>query len=107
MNTTAKGSRFRLLVQRFLDSLDYQTEFRPWREAGDDITAVAWDHELSVECKDHKAITLSAFVDQAVGNAKPHQVPLVVVKRRGRASVGEAYFVLRGSDFARLVGRDA
>jgi hypothetical protein len=103
VNTTRKGSRYRKATQDFLTAIGYVTRFRPWMEKGDDITAEGDWHTLSVEAKDHKSITLSAFIDQAEANAGPHEIPLVVVKRRGKSDVEDHYFVMTGRAFKRLV----
>lgn len=102
MNTHTKGSVWRRATQHWLDELGAHTRFRSIGEAGDDITAKLGDTEYSVECKNVKSITLSSFVDQANGNALPHQVPVVFIKRRGRVRVGDGYVVMSADHWARM-----
>lgn len=55
-----------------------------------------------IECKNHRAIDLASFVDEANEEARNADAPfgVAVVKRRGRASAGEGYAVM---DFATFV----
>jgi Holliday junction resolvase len=102
VNTTAKGTRWARAVEVFLNGAGFGTVRRAWRDAGDDMVAVRGDVVLSVEAKDHKAITLAAFVDQAERQAGDGQVPVVVIKRPRRPSVDDAYVVMSGRAFRRL-----
>ena len=103
MNTWRKGSVYRKAVEDFLRLAGYATRFRPIGVPGDDVTAEGDWHTLSVEAKNHKSITLSGFIDQAEGNAADHEIPVVAIKRRGRADVEDHYFVMTGRAFLRLV----
>lgn len=105
MNTHRKGSRWRHQVEDWLRAGGWVTRFRGIGDAGDDITAMRYGHELSVECKNQQRLELANWVDQAERNAPAHAVPVLVVHRRGRAGVDHAYVVLSGSAFRRLVGR--
>ena len=107
MNTTRKGTRWVKKVDDWLVRHGFQTRRTQWMEPGDDITARLYSSqlELSVEGKDHAKITLAAFVDQAERNAGDHQVPLCVVKRRGKTEVDDAYIVMSGRAFADLLRR--
>lgn len=102
--THRKGSRWRRDVQDWLDARGWETRFRSVGEAGDDITAVQGVTRLSIECKNHKTITLAAFVDQCRGNAPAGEIPVVFIKRKGRASVDDCYVVMDAATFDRIVG---
>lgn len=102
INTHAKGSTWRRATQHWLDALGAHTRFRGIGEAGDDITAKLGSVELSVECKNVKSITLASFVDQADGNARSDQIPVVFIKRRGKSSVDDAYVVMTARHWATL-----
>ena len=102
VNRHRKGSKWRLAVEHWLETQGFTTSVRGIGYTGDDIAARWGRLGLSVECKNHREITLSKFVDQAVANAGD-LIPVVVIHRPGRSSVGDGYVVLRGSDFQRLV----
>ena len=53
---------------------------------------------LYVEAKAAHALDLAGWLDKARTLAGPHRLPLVVVKRRGKADPGEAYVVTRLAD---------
>lgn len=103
MNATRKGSLYRKVVQDALDEAGFSTTFRAWLMAGDDITAIGHGVELSIEVKDHKKFALASFVDQARKNARPDQVPVVFVRRKGKP--GHSYVVMDQEDFTRLLQR--
>jgi Holliday junction resolvase len=90
-------------VQVFLIEMGFGTWRREWMDAGDDIVATRGDRILSIEAKDHKSITLAAFVDQAERQAKQGQIPVVVVKRPRRTTVDDAYIVMSGRAFRELM----
>lgn len=103
MSTIDKGSRWRLKVQTFLNELGYSTSARAWMKPGDDITASRGMLELSIEVKDHRALNLASWVDQAERQAPAGAIPVVVAHRLGKASVAEAYVILSGRAFAELL----
>jgi hypothetical protein len=105
MNTHAKGSRWRLSAQRYLDEIGFTTRFRSIGEAGDDITAISGDLELSVEAKNVDQASFGTWVDQAERNAPSWAIPLVIAHRRGRASVDDAFVVMSGKTFRTLIWR--
>lgn len=108
MNAHRKGSNWRRAVVVHLEGRGWTTHSRPIGEAGDDIHAVGHGVALSVEAKNCARIDLAGWVDQAVRQVRAaFTVPVVVIKRRGRASAGEAYAVLRLSDLMDLLeGRE-
>src|SRR4051812_27086407 len=119
-NTHVKGSRWRHSVELWLDDAGFITTVRGIGYSGDDLLAVRpGTHSginvhagpplrLSVEAKNHKTITLSTFVDQAVKQAEDYDeitLPVAVVHRPGRAEVDDAYVVMPGWCFIELVTR--
>lgn len=59
---------------------------------------------FAIECKNHKALELAAWMDEAAkeaANINPDVLAVVVVKRRGKATT-EAYAVMRLVDWAEL-----
>jgi hypothetical protein len=104
VNTHRKGSSWRLAVEQYLRSRGWAAQCRPLGQAGDDIDAVGHGHRLSVEAKNQSRIDLAGWVDQAVRQPRALlSAPVVVVKRRGRASAGEGYAVMRLSDLLDLL----
>ena len=97
-----KGSWWQRQVVLWLDGRLFHTSTRGTGYTGDDVVAHRGRLGLSVECKNTKALDLAGSVDQSVANAGD-LLPLTVIHRRGRSSVDDAYFVLRGRDFARLM----
>lgn len=102
INTHAKGGKFRHEVELWLQDAGFTTTVRGLGFAGDDIVAVRDLLALSIEAKNQRAIELARFVDQAVANAGL-AIPVVVVHRKGRASVDDAYVVLPGAAFVQLI----
>jgi hypothetical protein len=113
MSTHDKGSRWRHKVEEWFESAGFATTVRGIGYSGDDVYAARADRagfllRLSVECKNHKAITLSKFVDQAVEQAHDYEeltLPVCVVHRPGRANVDDGYVVMPGWAFIELVTR--
>ena len=116
MNTNRKGGVWRHKVERWLESAGFHCTVRGLGFSGDDILAVQrmstgrLDLRLSIEAKNVKDITLSSFTDQAVRQsimypAEDGVLPVVVIHRRGRDDVDQAYVVLPGWAFIELVTR--
>jgi hypothetical protein len=110
-----KGSRWRHAVEQWFADAGLATTVRGIGYAGDDIYVIR-DNEpppmpplrLSVEAKNHKTITLSKFVDQAVDQAHDYDelaLPVCVIHRPARAQVDDAYVVMPGWAFLELVTR--
>ena len=102
-HTNRKGNAWRYLVQQFLEDLGMTVVRRGIGDQGDDLTATFPGMRLSVEAKNHRQITLSAFVDQAEEQAPDDAIPVVFVHRPNRASVEDGYVVMSGRAFRRLV----
>ena len=101
-----KGSRWTHDVAAWFNSIGWATARRAIYETGDDIAAHRDGLTISAECKNRRAFDPAAWVDQAVRQARaPGSIPVVIAHRRGKASVDDAYVILRGADFAALVAR--
>lgn len=101
--THAKGSRWRLICQRWLDGLGAETHYRSVGLPGDDVTA-RWPWlRLSVEAKDHQRIDLAAFVNQCNDNTPPGAIGLCMIKRKGKPNADDCYVVMSGWQFAALL----
>lgn len=61
-----------------------------------DIDGLPW---ACIEVKAHRELDLAGFMDEAIKEALPGQVPVVVAKRRGRPAE-EWYAVVRLADWA-------
>lgn len=48
---------------------------------------------VHIEAKSHRSLDLAGWLDQAVRQAAPGRLPMVVVKRRGVGDVGRSYAV--------------
>jgi hypothetical protein len=112
MTNHDKGSRWRHKVEQWFLDAGFRTTVRGIGYAGDDILAKQLQPGgelcLSVECKNHKTITLASFVDQAVDQAHTYDdltLPVAVIHRPGRAEVDDAYVVMPGWAFIELVTR--
>lgn len=103
MNTHRKGSAWRREVELLLVRAGFTTVVRGLGFAGDDILASRPGLTLSVEAKNHRALDLAEWIDQAEGNAPDHAVAVVVAHRRGRAEPEDGYVVMSGRAFTRLV----
>jgi hypothetical protein len=108
-----KGSRWRHAVEQWFADAGFATTVRGIGYTGDDVFACrpvvgAPPLRFSVEAKNHKTITLSTFVDQAVDQAGDYDelaLPVCVIHRPRRAGVDDAYVVLPGWAFLELVTR--
>jgi len=115
MNNHEKGSRWRHLVDDWFREAGFITHVRGIGWSGDDLLVLEGDNHcwvaplrLSVECKNQKALTVAAFVDQAVEQAHDYPeltLPVVIAHRRGRASVDDAHVIMPGWAFIELVTR--
>jgi hypothetical protein len=117
--THRKGSAWRHAVEQWFADAGFHTTVRGIGYSGDDVLARryrprtradAWPSlVLSVEAKNHRAIELASFVDQAIDQARDYEdevvLPVVVIHRKGKASVDDAYVVMPGAAFIELVTR--
>jgi hypothetical protein len=103
IHTLVKGNAWRHLVAVWLQDLNFTVTKRGIGEPGDDLTAHLPGMTLSIEAKNHRTITLAAFVDQAEKQAPHDQIPVVFIHRPGRATVDDGYVVLTGKAFRKLI----
>ena len=103
MSTVGKGSRWRHRVQEWLGAIGAVTTATRWMEPGDDIKASLGSTMLSLECKDHRSLNLAGWVDQANRNAIDPAIGIVIAHRLGKADVDNAYVIMSGHMFARLL----
>src|SRR5690349_20816712 len=98
-----KGSAWRRQVQLWLMSAGFDVTRRDHYLPGDDPQATMPGMSLSIEAKNHKSITLAAFVDQANRQAHHDQIPIVFAHRRGKSSVDDGYVIMSGRAFRELI----
>lgn len=103
MSTVDKGRRWVHRVDEYLQNLGFATVTRPWMTSGDDITARSEYLELSTECKDHRVLAFSSWLDQAEKNAPVGAIPVVIAHRLGHTDVDSAYVVMTGRSFRDLL----
>lgn len=103
MSTITKGTRWRKNVQDWLTGLGYECTAKAWMQPGDDITAIRGMLALSIEAKDHRALSLATWVDQAERQCPDQQVPVVIAHRLGKAKPEDAYVIMSGRAFADLL----
>ena len=103
MNTTTIGTRWRKVVQDWFTRLGYDTEAKAWMQPGDDITVTRGMLTLSVECKDHRTLSLAQWVNQAEEQCPAGHIPVVIAHRLGHASADGAYVIMSGAAFSELL----
>jgi hypothetical protein len=103
MSTITKGTRWRKLVQDWFTQLGYETKAKAWMAPGDDLTASRGMLALSVECKDHRTLSLGTWVDQAERQCPPDQIPIVVAHRLGHARAEDAFVIMSAHSFGDLL----
>lgn len=102
MSTTRKGTAWAKKVDDLMRGIGFVRR-RAWMDAGDDMTVTLPSVTLSVEAKDHRKYDFAGWVDQAVRQAGPGEIPVVVAHRNGKAEAADGYVVMRGEDFVRLM----
>lgn len=103
MSTITKGTRWRKLVQDWLTKLGYECQAKAWMQPGDDITASRGMLALSIECKDHRALSIGTWVDQAERQCPEGHIPLVVAHRLGHARAEDAFVIMSARSFGDLL----
>lgn len=101
-----KGSAFEREVAAFLREHGHPNAGRAYGAGRhDDHGDIAGVGGFVIECKAQRSIDLAGFVDEAVREATGTlAIPVVVAKRRGHPT-GDAYAVVRLSDWADLLAR--
>jgi hypothetical protein len=103
IHTIVKGNAWRHKVAVWLEDLGFTVRKRGIGDEGDDLTAHLPGMTLSIEAKNHRTITLAAFVDQAEKQAPHDQIPICFIHRPGRSDVDNGYVVLSGRAFRKLI----
>jgi hypothetical protein len=99
----AKGTRWETDVVRFLAGLGLSTH-RNAQHGSNDIGDIGGLELFAIECKDHRTHALAEWLDQAVREAANAGKPYgVVVFKRARKPVGDAYVLMDLKTFAALV----
>jgi hypothetical protein len=98
-----RGRRFQTLIRQWLE--DEGCNVVELGGAGLESTdlLVLGSPNLSCEIKNVSRLDLSGWLDQACEQAPKGALPVVIHKRRGRASAGESYVTLRLEDLRRLL----
>jgi voltage-gated potassium channel Kch len=101
----AKGTRFETQVVEYLRTHGFSTvERRSLAGANDkgDITGLPG---VVIEVKNHKAMTLAGWVDEAEAEGGNAGADLAVVwhKRRGKGSPGDCFVTMSGDYFVALL----
>ena len=103
----AKGTRAESAVVAYLQQWNPNVERRALTGSNDkgDIAGLVG---VVIEVKDHKAISLAQFVDEAEaeGYNANARVTAAWIKRRGKGSPGDWYVAMTGLQFVTLL-RDA
>jgi hypothetical protein len=102
-NALAKGTRWRKAVQDWFTLLGYECVAKAWMQPGDDITVSRGMLMLSVECKDHRALAIGTWVDQAERQCPEGQIPIVVAHRLGHSRAEDAFVILSAKSFGDLL----
>lgn len=103
MSTITKGTRWRKSVQDWFTALGYHCQAKAWMAAGDDLTVSRGMLALSVECKDHRALAIGTWVDQAERQCPEGQIPVVVAHRLGHARAEDAFVIMSAHTFGELL----
>lgn len=105
----AKGSAFERLIADYLAiEVDDRIDRRVKTGASDkgDIGGLRHHgHRIAIECKNHAAMNLAGWVDEARSEATNDGAMLGVVvhKRRGKGRAGDQYVTLTLSDLVKLL----
>lgn len=97
-----KGANYERRTARILsDRLGIDAERKKVGVEGDDLSH-SWESWLSIECKDRAASSLGAWVDQAVEQAGPDRLAVVVHHRRGNGRPERDFVTMTVADFVVL-----
>lgn len=98
-----KGRTFQTAVRNWWADQGF-TVVEPGSAGMEATDVVLIDAKVSVEAKNHKAMDLAGWLDQALRQAIPGTTAIVHHKRRGKADIGDCYVTLRAADLAFLLG---
>lgn len=108
-----KGTSFETSIKRYLNDKGFVRAERTVLKGGGDtgdingiVHALAERH-LAIQCKNHRKMSLSGWLDATVEQAKRlgKSLPALVVKRAGKGekALGDTYVVMRLDDFVTLL----
>lgn len=99
-----KGTSWETAVVRFLSQFTPTVERRALH-GGRDLGDVAGIPGVVIEAKNEKALTLAAYVDEAIneGDNANADVAVAWIHRRGKASPADGYVVMNGTQFVSLL----
>ena len=103
MKALVKGSAWRRKVHVWLEQAGFQVTRRDHYQPGDDLQATMPGMSLSIEAKNHRELTIAAFVDQAEQQAPSTHIPIVFAHRRSKAEVDDCYVIMSGRAFRQLI----
>lgn len=101
----AKGTRAESAVVSYLRGVGFDHAERRALNGAQDKGDIAGIASVCIEVKDHRELRLAEFVDEAVaeGDHANADVAVAWVKRRGKASPGDWYVVMTGTQFVSLL----
>ncbi len=105
-----KGSLFEVLTLEYLKSRGHKVRRNPPMGIHDegDLVMEASGMEIVLECKNHKTMELSQWVDESFREKDNAHAAFcaVVHHRRGRGAsrMGDSYVTMTLSEFSRLIG---
>jgi hypothetical protein len=101
----AKGTRAEAAVVDYLRSLDWPYAERRALNGAKDRGDIAGVLDVVIEVKDHAAMSLAAWVDEAVTEGDNDGASIAVVwhKRRGKGSPADWYVTMTGATFTELL----
>jgi hypothetical protein len=99
-----KGTSWETAVVRYLQRFS-QTVERRALHGGRDLGDVTGIPGVVIEAKNEKAITLAAYVDEAIaeGDNANADVAVAWIHRRGKSSPADGYVVMNGTQFVSLL----
>lgn len=100
----AKGTAWETAVVRFLREAGLDTARRNAQHGAKDVGDIGGVPHFAIEAKDHATLAFSEWLDQAEAEAANAGEDFgVVVAKRRRRPVGDAYVVMTLETFTRLV----
>lgn len=103
-----KGTLWQRACRHTLETLGIHVTARQPGERGDDLVLGHPYDWISLEVKNASRLELAAWVDQARDQAKPGQLPVVWIHRRGAADPLGGYIVINAGDYWHdITGRTA
>lgn len=101
----SKGTAFETLIVNYLKVQGYPRVERRALTGKLDKGDISFDPRFVLECKDHKTLALSGWVNEAEKEAENAGAPFgaVIAKRRGYGDPGRQYVVMELGTFLNLI----